>query len=170
MPLVWRETLFGQAKAFERARASWCGERCCLVEQKPLCAASRGSWCRRLAQIAAWAPVGSMGDFGCGWRIGPISPISPISQEPLGAASRGAWCRCLAQITALVPVGSTGDLGCDWRRVGLVGLVGHVGHVGLVGQNGPWCGERRCLVSAFGADSGVGSLSVARVPLAATGE
>ncbi|MBQ9776162.1 MAG: hypothetical protein IJW17_09035, partial [Lentisphaeria bacterium] len=30
-----------------------------------------------------------------------------------------------------------------------------------------WCGEQRCLVSAFGADSGVGSLSAVRGTLAA---
>ena len=125
----------------------WCGERRCLVGQKPLSereplgAASRDVWCRCLRRLLhllppaplsapggvqrgaprpLWCrqsprptfgvaallgsgtlpPVGSTGDFGCDWRIGPISPISLISQEPLGAARDAIWCRRLAQIAA----------------------------------------------------------------------
>ncbi len=112
-----------------------------------------------------------------------------MDKEPLGAASRGSWCRaarCRCQVVTatLLPspegAGRTPS-GLPQKQMMAWAACRQYGGLWLRLADKPykpykpykpkasWCGERRCLVSAFGADSGVGSLSAVRGTLAATG-
>ncbi len=104
MPLVWRETLFGQAKAFERARASWCGERCCLVRRAGVFGVG----------VCANSGVGSLSVVRGPWlRLAnkPYKPYKPYKP-------RASWCGkqgCLVSVSAqiIAPVASHAVI-CFW--------------------------------------------------------
>ena len=101
--------------------------------QKALGAASRGAWCRLLAQI--------------------IEAVAAHASIAFGGVQRGAprplWCRSIVAALlgsgTLPPVGSTGAIGCGWR-------ISPISPISPISQEPLGAASKSLLVSGFGAD------------------